>query len=230
MLLSAAFVNEALIRYPHWGSTGYSPAAIIGGMDTVTAIVLSAQPDALEIPGVSVLRSVGARSTAAQLHAARLDALEEVSTKWCFFLDDDDALPGDYLQVLAQCMAQAGARGVPMAYTDELVFEQGREPYRRCWYDYDRDRHRTSPMGLHHLVLMDTHRAREVARSLPRGNYWTEHMLYWALGAEGAVYVPRVGYHWVRSSGGFSRDPRMVTAQIMTRRWIETQQSAEVPA
>lgn len=187
----------------------------------VTAIMLSRHPREAQPYSFPVLNSVGDRSTPEQLHAARLDAIARVTTPWCFFLDDDDALPTDHADVLQACIAAARARGVPMAYTDELVREDGQPDYRRCWYEYDSERHRTSPMGLHHLVLMDTAKAQAIAAKLPRGTFWTEHMLYWALGRSGAAYVPRVGYIWQRSAAGFSRNPRIVTAQLLARRWIE---------
>lgn len=191
-----------------------------------TAIVLSAQPVRIELPGVQVLARVQVLKTPADLHAARLDALGAVSTPWCFFLDDDDELPLDYLDVLEECVSRADAKGAAMAYTDEIQRETGRADVRRSWYDYDREKHRAGPMGLHHLVLMRTDAAQVVAARLPRGTYWTEHMLYWALGAGGAVYVPRVGYVWNRGATGFSRDPRTVTAQVLTRRWIELECAA----
>lgn len=190
-----------------------------------TAIVLSARPVTLQLHGVQVLARVQRLANPEQLHGARLDALAHVRTPYCFFLDDDDGLPEDYLDVLQTCVQRMQSKGVPMAYTDELMIEQGRAPVRRSWYDYDHERHSTAPMGLHHLVLMETARAQPLAASLPRGNYWTEHMLYWALGKDGAAYVPRVGYHWLRNPGGFSRNPRTTTAQVLTQRWISLQKA-----
>ena len=161
-----------------------------------------------------------------ELHNARLNALAKVRTPYCFFLDDDDELPDDYLSVLDECAARMQSEGMPMAYTDELLREPGKAEVRRSWYDYDSDKHAANPMGLHHLVVMDTARAQAMAATLPRGNFWTEHMLFWALGRAGAAYVPRVGYIWNRSAAGFSRNPRALTAQAFTQRWIAQQRSA----
>ena len=182
----------------------------------------------MQYNGVTVLPSIQLLRDCAGLHAARLDALERVTTPYCFYLDDDDALPEDYLSVLQECVAKMKDAGVPMAYTDELLIEPGQEPVRRSTYDYSTERHAGSLMMLHHLVLMDTKKAQAVARQLPRGNYWTEHMLYWALGREGAAYVYRVGYHWHRSRRGFSRTARITSAQDMSRRWIYEQRHGGV--
>ena len=192
-------------------------------MERYTAIVLSANPVTLELPGVRVLASVQTLASPADLHNARLDALARVTTPLCFFLDDDDELPDDYLDVLGECSDKMRSRGVPMAYTDEIQRETGKADVRRSWYEYDSKRHLNSPMGLHHLVLMDTTNAQAVAATLPRGNFWTEHMLYWALGRQGGVGVWRVGYIWNRNPKGFSRDPRILTAQVLTGRWIAQQ-------
>lgn len=196
-------------------------------MERYTAIVLSARPVALELPGVTVLGHVRALASPAELHGARLDALARVTTPYCFFLDDDDELPDDYLDVLGECSDKMRSRGVPMAYTDEIQRETGKADVRRSWDEYDSARHLNSPMGLHHLVLMDTAKAQAVAATLPRGNYWTEHMLYWALGRQGAAYVPRVGYIWSRKAeGGFSRNPRTTAAMVYGQRWIAQQAGA----
>lgn len=192
-------------------------------MERYTAIVLSAKPVTLEIPGVVVHGFTQVLASASDLHAARLDALAAVQTPLCFFLDDDDALPGDYLSVLDACADRMRATGAALAYTDELVREPGKGDVRRCWYDYDSEAHRFAPMGLHHLVVMDTAVAREVAQTLPRGEFWTEHMLYWSMGRRGAAHVPSVGYVWNRSRAGFSRNPRMLAAQMRTQRWVATQ-------
>ena len=196
-------------------------------MSAITAIILSAKPVALEIPGVQVLASVQAITSVRQLYDVRLEVLGRVTTPFCFYLDDDEELPDDYLSVLAECEAKMRARGVPMAYTEEILREPGKSDVRRSWYEYDNDRHAVGPMALHHLVVMETVPAQEVARGLPRGNFWTEHMLYWALGRQGGVGIWRVGYIWNRNPKGFSRDPRTLTAQVLTGRWIAQQRGAE---
>ena len=86
-------------------------------LSATTAIVLSASPVTLEIPGVVVLPSVQAITSVRQLYDVRLEVLGRVTTPFCFYLDDDDELPDDYLSVLDEC----AAHDVPLAYTDELV-------------------------------------------------------------------------------------------------------------
>jgi hypothetical protein len=189
-----------------------------------SAIVLSAHAVTLQLPGCTVLPRVQRLQSVAQLHGARLDALAHVRTPYCFFLDDDDALPADYQDVLGECVKRMRAKKVPMAYTDEILREPGKADVHRSWYDYDAEQHAISPMAIHHLVVMDSKVVRDLAADLPRGDYWTEHMLYWALAQKGAVYVPRVGYIWNRNPSGFSRMPQILGAQVMSRRWIAMQQ------
>ncbi|MEG0052207.1 MAG: hypothetical protein RR715_02975 [Comamonas sp.] len=189
-------------------------------MSLFTAIVLSAKPVTLALPGVQVLGCTQVLRSPAELHAARLDALAKVQTPYCFYLDDDDALPDDYLSVLQACRDKMQAKGTALAYTDEILREAGKEDVRRTTYDYDSDLHAVRPMLVHHLAVMDTAKAQTIAADLPRGNFWTEHMLYWALGRLGATYVYRTGYIWNRNPRGFSRDPRILAAQVMSSRWI----------
>ena len=188
-----------------------------------TAIILSAKPVTLQLEGVVVLPSVQVLNNPAELHNARLAAITRVTTPYCFFLDDDDELPAGYMTVLSRCVAEMVARKVPMAYTDEILREPGKDDVRRCWYEYDSECHRRAPMGVHHLVVMSTPAVQALAAQLPRGNYWTEHMLYWALGRQGAAYVPEVGYIWNRNVAGFSRSPRILAAQSASQRWINVE-------
>lgn len=184
-----------------------------------TAIVLSARPVTLDIPGVTVLPWVSTLRTPAELHSARLDALAQVKTPWCFYLDDDDELPADHLDVLTAARDLALDRDVALVYTDEQVNDGIRSHVRTCM-EYDRDRHAGLPMLMHHLVLMRTDSATALAARLPRGDYWTEHMLYFALAREGgAKHLPRVGYVWNRSQAGFSRMPQMMRAGVRSLMW-----------
>lgn len=81
------------------------PAGKLAGMDRFTAIVLSAAPVSLVLPGVTVLASVQRITTVAQLYDLRLSVLSRVTTPFCFYLDDDDEMPADYLDVLNECAA-----------------------------------------------------------------------------------------------------------------------------
>ena len=183
-------------------------------MERYTAIVLSARPVNLDIPGVTVLASVQKIRTVAQLYDLRLSVLGRVSTAFCFYLDDDDDLPADYLSVLDECAAQ----GQPLAYTDELIRYQGKESVRKS-APYSVDAHKARPMLVHHLALMRTKEAAEAASRLPRGDLSVEQPLYMELAKGGAAYVPRVGYIWNRSTSGISHWPQMVAAQVRAKRW-----------
>ena len=184
-------------------------------MPAITAIVLSARPVTLEIPGVEVLSSVQEISSVAQLYGVRLDVLRRVNTEFCFYLDDDDELPPDYLSVLDECVGH----GLALAYTDELVRYRGSEAVRKS-APYDLALHKRSPMLVHHLALMRTADAARAARRMPaQGSLSVEQPLYMELAKGGAAYVPRIGYVWNRSPAGISHWPRMLGAQIASQRW-----------
>ena len=180
-----------------------------------TAIVLSARPVTLEIPGVQVLASVQTITSVRQLYDVRLEVLGRVTTPFCFYLDDDDELPDDYLSVLDEC----AAHDVPLAYTDELVRYLGKE-VRRTGIPYRLKDHQDNPMLVHHLALMRTADAVQAAARLPRTmDFAVEQPLYMEIAKGGAVYVPRVGYHWNRTKGGISHWPQMMAAQVRALRW-----------
>lgn len=183
-------------------------------MPNITAIVLSARPVARSIPGVTVLPSVQKIASMTQLHDARLNVLHRVTTEFCFYLDDDDELPEDYLAVLHEC----ASHDLPLTYTNELVRYRSKE-HVRVMPPYDRGNHRSTPELVHHLALMRAGDAKKQAERLPRGDFWTEHMLYFALAEHGAAHINRVGYIWNRSESGISHWPQTLTAQIKSRRW-----------
>lgn len=185
-----------------------------------TAIVLSARPVTLEIPGVTVLGRVQTVTTAAQMNAARLDALAAVQTPYCFFLDDDDALPADYLDVLQAC----AAAGKPLAYTDELVRGPTGE-FVNKGAPYDRARHAANALFVHHLALMDTRAAQAAAAQCPRGDYWPEMTLYFKLAEGGATYLPRIGYIW-NKAGGMHTWPGTLIAQVASMTWAHRELTA----
>ena len=179
-----------------------------------TAIVLSANPVTLEIPGVVVLPSVQEIRTVAQLYDVRLAVLSRVRTEFCFFLDDDDELPPDYLGVLDEC----ASHGLPLTYTDELIRYQGSESVRKS-APYELALHKRTPMLVHHLALMRTADAVRAAARLPHGSLAVEQPLYMELAKGGAAYVPRVGYIWNRKATGISHWPQMLGAQVRAMHW-----------
>lgn len=183
-------------------------------MERFTAIVLSANPATLKVPGVRVLASVQTITTVDQLYDLRLDLLSLVETPFCFYLDDDDELPADYLSVLNECAQW----DVPLAYTDELIRYQGKDTVRRS-APYDLGEHKRNPMLVHHLALMRTPGAVQAASRLPRGALSVEQPLFMELAKGGAAYVPRIGYIWNRKATGISHWPEMLGAQWRSKHW-----------
>lgn len=165
-------------------------------MSPYTAIVLSKNPVTLKLQGVEVLGRTQEIRTLAELLDARLGAIKDVRTDYCFYLDDDDELPEDYLSVLDECASQ----GAAVAYTDELI-DAGRGYIRSNPAPYSREAHCTRPFLIHHLALMRTKDAQGIAKKLPRGEFAVEPLLYSELAKQSASYVPRAGYYWKKGGG-----------------------------
>lgn len=165
---------------------------------SITAVVLTAGSYRRHWPGLEVLVSRQRITDAADLQRARFDVVARVRTSHFFYLDDDDDLPADYLDVLDLCRAP----GVPLAYTDEVVNGERREAGH-----YSQADHIARPLLVHHLALYATAAASAAIAELPRGHYAPEFMLAWQVAKRGAAYVPRVGYHWHRAAGGMNAWP-----------------------
>ena len=148
------------------------------------------------------------------LHTARLEALLKVKTTHFFYLDDDDDLPPDYLSVLEDCLST----DKPISYTNEKIITPQGNVEVSTPGAFSSEAYWKNPMLLHHLVLCNTKEALKVAETLPRGEYWTEFLLYWPLTQlAGAHYVPRIGYIWQRRLSGLSKRPRTVVSQMASR-------------
>ncbi|UIS65488.1 hypothetical protein [Acidovorax phage AP1] len=184
----------------------------------ITAIVLSAKPVTLELPGVVVLGQVGQIRDAAELYAARLAAVRRVRTRWWFCLDDDDELPEGWQDLLARCMASDAA----VAYTNELLcMRDGREVIRRAG-SFSRDAYRERVTLIHHLAVCRTDAALRAMERIPTSGCWGfEPMLFAEVAsAEGGEWIDEVGYIWHEREGGLSRHPSVPMAMLRAGQWI----------
>lgn len=184
---------------------------------SITAIVLSAKPVTLQLPDVVVLGHVCQIRDAAELYAARLAAVRRVRTPWFFCLDDDDALPDGWQDLLARCMASDAA----VVYTNELLrMRDGREVVRRA-APYAREAYRDGVALIHHLAVCRTDAALRAMERIPASGCWGfEPMLFAEVAREGAQWLDEVGYVWNEREGGLSRHPSVPLAMLRAGQWI----------
>jgi hypothetical protein len=163
----------------------------------VSAVILSAKPVTLELPGVTVVAHVSSFSDATGLYAARRAAIARVQTPHFFFLDDDDALPENYLDVLQKCLDA----NVAVAYTNEAMNQDGVHQVFRPG-EYSQDAHVHNFTLVHHLVLCNTDAARRALRNTPHeGEYGFEPMVYFQMAKESVAWVDEIGYIWNKGTG-----------------------------
>jgi hypothetical protein len=183
----------------------------------ITAVVLSANSYVREFPGLHVLVLPGKISDSRELYATRLGAVNKVQTSHFFFLDDDDDLPPDYLEVLRDCLQTNAA----LCYTDEII----RNPLDGYSFvskkqEYSQDAHLAFPLLVHHLVLYSTHMTVKELPNMPEGNHCPEYIMAWQMAKKGAAYVPRIGYIWNKHpSAGLHRHPAIIRASIKSIHW-----------
>lgn len=179
-----------------------------------TAVMLSASPKPhLLIPGVDVLVHVSRFKDAAGLLEQRLAALLKVKTDWFFFLDDDDALPTDYPEILALCM---GA-GTPVAYTNETI-----NGVLRKSGPYSQEAHLKNVLLLHHLVVCRTDTALRAASVIPEGTYGVEPLLFFQAAKEGATWIDRTGYIWTPKPTGLAQHPTLTRGLGRSLAWMRS--------
>lgn len=178
---------------------------------SITAIVLTKGEYRRQWPGLTVAVHRQEIKDARGLLDARFDAVAQVETDHFFFLDDDDELPADYLDVLQECES-ADAK---VCYTDECVVScQDRRLTFTKRGSYSREKHKADAQLIHHLALCNAEAARESIARLPRGHFCPELLLYWDLARGGAAYVERVGYYWFRDVTGMHAWPCTTVSQL----------------
>lgn len=178
----------------------------------ITAVILSPRPLQRVIPGVATLVHVSRFNDATGLLEARMAALAQVRTPWFFFLDDDDALPANYLDILRRCVLA----NTPLVYTNEMINDTLRrsEPY-------SQEAHLKNPLLVHHLAVCQTDAALRAARVIPRGCYAVEPLLYFEVAKGGASWLDEVGYHWRRKPNGLSWHPTLTRGLVRALLWAK---------
>lgn len=179
-----------------------------------TAIILSPVHVDTFLPGLQVLNYVSSFDTTGGIHEARRNALQLVTTPYCFFLDSDDELTNNVHDILETCYEA----NVPICYTDELIREAGRSQYIHRTLPYDQEKHIRNPRMLHHLVVMNTEAARAAEQVIPHGELWVEMLLYFQMAKRGAKYINEVGYIWNRGNG-MNRAKGILAAQVRAAAW-----------
>lgn len=197
----------------------------------VTAIILSRHPVSnkvrAQVPaGIHVLNYVSDIRSFKSYQRSWFMAIGEVVTKWFFFLDDDDALPVDFLGVIDQAIGCADRQGAAIVYTNELIVNDAGIAVESVKGPYSQETHIKNPTMCHHLVLGRTASARYAMRLLPRGDFMPEPLLYFQMAKDGAVWLDEVGYHWHRKSTGLHRHPAALAAQVASMRWCHANRDA----
>lgn len=163
----------------------------------ISAVVLSAKPIGVSLPGVTIVNHVSQFADAKGLLDARLEAIGKVQTKWFFFLDDDDELPEDYPRILDKCISVK----TPLAYTDELITSEDGASKIRKSESYSEDKFIRNRTLIHHLAVCKTDAALKASKVIPRGTYAIENLLFFQIAKQGATYIDEIGYIWHRRQG-----------------------------
>jgi hypothetical protein len=187
-------------------------------MTQATAIVLSANPVMARWNVWHTLGHVRRFQTLEELHAERLAALEQVTTEFCAYVDDDDELPENTGDQITQIMGMMQEQHSNLTYTDWTQREPDKT-FVRSPGAYSHTRHVTCPTWMHALVVMRTEAAQAIAKTLPLGIYWTEFLLHVQLAKTNPIHYPHVGYIWNKKDVGMHRHPKITEAQMNSVRW-----------
>jgi hypothetical protein len=187
-------------------------------VDDLTAIVVT--PSAKKIRGSFVTHNyVTKLSTAAELYEHRMLSIQEVKTRYAFFLDPDDVLPADFDTVAVAVVGQL-ARGFGLVYTDEIV-QRADEVFIRRSEEFSTRNMLMNPLAINHLAAFDVQKARRVMKKFPpSGIYRLEFMLFYTLGRQfGAKYLPLVGYVYNQKETGMHTRPDTMQAIGNSMAW-----------
>jgi hypothetical protein len=160
-----------------------------------SAVILSKEPITSNIllpKDTQVLNYVSTFENAEGLHKSRLASLEDIATPYFFWLDVDDPVPEKLV---------APTKG--LVYGDYLANTcQGQILVKEVYGDWVADFHKVKPLFIHKAIC-STAKARAIAKLLPRGEYWTEWLLYYFLALKfGATYDPELKFIWNKQQSG----------------------------
>lgn len=166
----------------------------------ITAVVLSPTPYVSSYDEVTVLNHICPIPFQSHydINTARRKALAKVTTPYCFFLDSDDQLPEDYVDVLQDCVKLNKA----VVYTQELIKNHDGTEILRQPGIYSQDAFIRTATMMHHLVLYNTVNVRQVMPTLPDDRELLEVCLNFQMAKISVGHVPRVGYIWNRGQTG----------------------------
>lgn len=174
------------------------------------------QPYPCQWPGLATLVVPSKFSSALEYQLAWLHAITLVKTAHFFFLDDDDTLAANYLDLLSR---GAGAGAVLTTFDEHWAVDD--EIHRS--EQYTTARHLQKPMIVHHAALWETATAMQAAALIERGHYWPEMQLAWEVAKLGkTAYIPEVLYHWNSSEAGAHRNHWVLLSQVNTRSMLAT--------
>jgi hypothetical protein len=130
-------------------------------------------------------------SDTASLHSERLNAITKVQTPYFFFCDYDDPIP----EILIK-----PNKGI--LYGDNYLKQNNVEKVYKssCWQN---DKHLSNPY-LIHKAICNTELSKKIAMILPKGEHWTEVLLYYSLALIGGYeYIPEFKIIWNKKNTGF---------------------------
>lgn len=198
----------------------------------VTAVVLSPNPfltvNTWGMPTVLYTNKFEPGFMVDDLHHYRKKSvfLPEIKTKYMTWVDDDDELPPDVLDVCRELVEKIEQEGTLIGYTNETLRYNGKDITHPA-KQYSREAYiQSGHQVMHHLIVMNVDAAREVSALLPEGPYWVEFMfnIYLAELGIGATYLNRTGYIWNRvdASANIHNDSAYKTAFDKSKAWVRT--------
>lgn len=175
--------------------------------DVLTAVVLSPN-DVITVDtrGLNTLlytnKFNAAHSLTSQLHHYRKRSVFLPTTKYMCWIDDDDALPENIVDVCTRLISRMEEHGHYIGYTNEMVIHSNGQRDAIPKKAYSRYLYEEQPINvMHHLVIMNTQQSQFVAGYLPEGIHWVEYLfnLYLAELGGGATHLDEIGYIWNRT-------------------------------
>lgn len=149
-------------------------------------------------------------STLADLHEARIRALQKVKTPYWCFVDDDDPLP-QLPKEIPLCTLLYGQESV---YDVNGNIERHTQGVLYRWLQIAQN-----PL-LIHKAIANTEYTQRLLPLLPKGTYLTEFMIFAVLSQIQPRIDPSFHYHWWRRSNGVHQWPEIKIAIQQTREYL----------
>ena len=192
----------------------------------LTLVMLSPVEISIKYTDVDVVLHISKFDNLVDLHKERLLAIRKVKTPYFMFLDSDDDLSDNYLDIFKRLIDKMIKENKILGYTNYRriytnTTNTNQRPIIKDFIigNFNVNGFRNNLHYLHHSVVLNTAATLKLLDIAPYGLYNTPYLLFHAMSRNGAVYIPEICYIYNQYETGMHTNKSNLEAYANTIRW-----------